>query len=148
MEKAVLTPPEPGRPLTAEWLQGLPAQLRAAQSLFEETGGLHGCALFASEGDLLLAREDVGRHNAVDKLVGRLLLDGRLPARDTVLVLSGRASFELLQKAVMAGIPAVAALGAPSTLAVALAERFGVLLVGFLRPGRFNVYSGSERLVW
>ena len=146
VEKAVTTPPEKVPELSATWLQTLPAQLVDTQVLFEQTGGLHACALFRRHGELLLTREDVGRHNALDKLVGRLFLDEQLPARDSVLLLSGRASFELIQKAVMAGIPAVAALGAPSSLAIDLAARFGLILVGFLKSGRFNVYAGMERI--
>jgi FdhD protein len=146
VEKAVSILPEPVPELSLAWLQELPAQLAQTQVLFEQTGGLHACALFRRHGDLLLAREDVGRHNALDKLVGRLFLDQQLPARDTVLLLSGRASFELIQKAVMAGIPAVAALGAPSSLAIELAQRFGLVLVGFLKAGRCNVYAGTDRI--
>ncbi|MEW6282389.1 MAG: formate dehydrogenase accessory sulfurtransferase FdhD [Candidatus Eremiobacterota bacterium] len=132
--------------LDPAFLTGLPARLRQAQSLFERTGGLHGSGLFDAGGSLLDAREDVGRHNALDKVVGARFLAGKLPADDCVLLLSGRASFELLQKAVLAGIPVVASVGAPSSLAVEVARRYGVTLVGFLSDRRFNVYSGEERL--
>ncbi|WP_129339488.1 formate dehydrogenase accessory sulfurtransferase FdhD [Cellulomonas endophytica] len=127
-------------------LAGLPEALRAAQPVFERTGGVHAAGLFTAVGDAVLVREDVGRHNAVDKVLGRALLDGRLPARGTVLQVSGRASFELVQKAVMAGVPALAAVGAPSGLAVELAERAGLTLVGFSRGDRLTVYTRPDRI--
>lgn len=132
--------------LTAEVLYGLPDALRAAQKVFDSTGGLHGAGLFRADGTLLVAREDVGRHNAVDKVVGHALLDGGIPAAGTVLMVSGRASFELTQKAVMAGIPALAAVSAPSSLAVEMARSAGLTLVGFLRGRSMNVYSASHRV--
>jgi FdhD protein len=124
----------------------LPDRLRAAQGVFESTGGLHAAGLFGPEGDLLCLREDVGRHNAVDKLVGWALLDGRLPLSDHILMVSGRSSFEIMQKALVAGVPIVCSVSAPSSLAVALAREFNMTLIGFLREQRFNVYAGSERI--
>jgi len=128
-------------------LAELPAQLRAAQPGFEATGGLHACVLFDSNGRAEIVREDVGRHNAVDKVLGRALLDGRLPLSSHGLLLSGRVSFELVQKALAAGVPLVAGIGAPSSLAIECARRGRVTLIGFLRADRFNVYAGGERLL-
>jgi FdhD protein len=127
-------------------LPSLVERLRSGQGVFDRTGGLHAAGLFTARGELVCVREDVGRHNAVDKVVGRMLLDGRLPLRDQVLVVSGRAGYEVIQKSINAGIAVLAAVGAPSSLAVALAREFNQTLVGFLRGGRFNVYSAPERL--
>jgi len=141
----------PGQPvgdeqLSCEIIAGLPERLRLLQKTFAETGGCHGAALFDARDGVLLAREDVGRHNAVDKLLGAALLRGIAPA-GKVLVLSGRASFELLQKAAAAGIAAVVAVGAPSSMAVDLAHAAGIVLVGFNRGTRFNVYTHADKLV-
>ncbi|WP_433456209.1 formate dehydrogenase accessory sulfurtransferase FdhD [Streptomyces sp. CA-142005] len=127
-------------------LASLPGKLRAAQKVFDSTGGLHAAGLFTADGELLCLREDVGRHNAVDKVVGHALRSGLLPLRGTVLMVSGRASFELVQKAVLAGIPLLAAVSAPSSLAVDLAAESGLTLVGFLRGASMNVYTGADRL--
>ncbi|MFE3633486.1 formate dehydrogenase accessory sulfurtransferase FdhD [Streptomyces sp. NPDC059168] len=132
--------------ITPALLAGLPERLRAAQQVFDRTGGLHAAALFGEDGELLDVREDVGRHNAVDKLVGRALQNADLPLSRTVLLVSGRASFELAQKAVMAGVPVLAAVSAPSSLAVDLAAETGLTLVGFLRGSSMNVYAGEHRV--
>ena len=132
----------------AEILIDLPEILASRQPVFAQTGGIHAAALFDQRGRLLVRREDVGRHNAVDKLVGSLLKTGELPAGNRILLLSGRISFELVQKALLAGVPIVAAVGAPSSLAITLAESHGMTLVGFLRQGRFNIYCGRERIVF
>jgi len=129
-----------------DMLAALPDRLRDAQRVFSRTGGLHAAGLFTAEGELIAVREDVGRHNAVDKVVGWALLDDRLPLAGCVLLVSGRASFELVQKAVLAGIPLLAAVSAPSSLAVDLAEEAGLTLVGFLRGPSMNVYTGAHRL--
>jgi FdhD protein len=136
----------PGPGVSAETIYALPETLREAQGLFDATGGLHAAALFDSEGELLALREDVGRHNATDKLVGWALLEGRLPLTDHIVMVSGRSSFEILQKCLTAGVPVVCAISAPSSLAVDVAREFGMTLVGFLRGGRFNVYAGAERI--
>ena len=135
-----------GPELAPEKIYALPNKLREAQGLFEATGGLHAAALFDREGELVALREDVGRHNATDKLVGWALLEGRLPLSDHLVMVSGRSSFEILQKCLTAGVPVVCAISAPSSLAVDVARQFGMTLVGFLRGNRFNVYSGHERV--
>jgi FdhD protein len=127
-------------------LPGLVDKLREGQGVFARTGGLHAAGLFSADGELRYLREDIGRHNAVDKVVGRALLDGALPAAASVVVVSGRAGYEIVQKSISAGIPVLAAVGAPSSLAVALAREFHQTLVGFLRGDRYNVYAGPERL--
>ncbi len=149
VESLALDFPElpPGPMVPAALLPALAVSLREHQRLFDQTGGLHAAGLFTDAGELVLLREDVGRHNAVDKVVGRALLDHRLPLRAHLLAVSGRGGYEIVQKAVAAGIPIVAAVGAPSSLAVQTARRFGLTLIGFLREGRFNVYSGPERIV-
>lgn len=129
-----------------ETLTRLPDRLRESQLVFDRTGGLHAAGLFTAEGELLIMREDVGRHNAVDKVIGRALLDGLLPLRNSILMVSGRASFELVQKAVLAGIPMLAAVSAPSSLAADLADESGLTLVGFLRGTGMNIYTGAHRV--
>ncbi len=133
--------------VTPALLSTLPGMLREAQQVFDRTGGLHAAGLFSAAGEVLCHREDVGRHNAVDKVVGWALRSAALPLRETVLMVSGRASFELVQKAWMAGIPCLAAVSAPSSLAVDLASEAGMTLIGFLRGDTMNVYCGAERLV-
>lgn len=132
--------------IDAELLHGLPDKINGYQSVFDCTGGLHAAALFNAAGELQFLREDIGRHNAVDKVIGAAFLQGLLPLSESILLVSGRAGFELVQKAVMAGIPVMAAVGAPSSLAVQLAAEAGMTLAGFLRNGQFNVYCGAERL--
>ncbi len=132
--------------VASQVLLGLPAALASAQETFKRTGGLHACALFDSDGNLLVLREDVGRHNALDKVIGWALLRDRLPLRKHILLLSGRTSFEMMQKALAAGIPIVAAISAPSSLAVEFAHDSGQTLVGFLRGERMNIYAGANRV--
>jgi FdhD protein len=136
-----------GPEVDTETLYRLPERLRSAQGLFESTGGLHAAGLFTVEGELLCVREDVGRHNAVDKVVGWALLENRLPLSSLILMVSGRSSYEIMQKALVAGLPFVCSVSAPSSLAVDVAKKFGMTLIGFLRGERFNVYAGSERIL-
>ena len=135
-----------GTTVSIEVLRSLPDRLRAAQKIFDRTGGLHAAGLFGSDGSLITAREDVGRHNAVDKVIGEMVLAERVPLADRVLQVSGRLSFEIVQKAAVAGIPVVSAVSAPSSLAIEAADRFGMTLVGFVRDDRLNVYTRPERV--
>lgn len=135
-----------GPRVAASVLRALPDRLAEHQRVFDQTGGLHAAARFTAAGELVAAREDVGRHNALDKLIGHALLEGELPLRDQVVLVSGRLSFELVQKAAVAGVPVLCAVSAPSSLAVAAAERFGQTVVGFLRGSRFNVYAHADRI--
>jgi FdhD protein len=145
LEKAIRFPP-PSFQIRPAQLLALPTRMTQTQTAFTRTGGLHASAFFAPSGELRLLREDVGRHNALDQVIGAFLLSGQLPCGPGVLLLSGRVSFELVQKAARAGIGFIAAVGAPSSLAVAAAERFGITLVGFLREGRFTAYANPERV--
>ena len=140
-------PREATMTIAGDTLVGLPESLRKQQAVFEQTGGLHASGLFDSAGEILAVREDVGRHNALDKLIGQALLRDDLPLSEFGIVVSGRASFELMQKAMMAGVPILAAVGPPSSLAIELAEEFGMTLVGFLKADRFNIYAGPQRVV-
>jgi len=136
-----------GPELEPDVLTSLPAKLREAQALFDRTGGLHAAGLFSADGEVVAVREDVGRHNAMDKLVGWAFLNEKLPLADHVLLVSGRSSFELVQKSLSAGVAALCSVSAPSSLAVDLAREFGLTLVGFLREGKFKLYSGEERVL-
>ena len=138
--------PDPGPVFSRDILIAIPDALRSAQHTFDTTGGLHAAAAFNSKGDLLVTMEDVGRHNAVDKVIGSLLLNKDLPATELGLMVSGRASFELMQKTLVAGMPLLAAVSAPSSLAVQLAREFNMTLIGFLRGNTFNIYSGEQRI--
>ena len=144
--KTGVAPLPPGSRVPSAVISSLPLRLRAAQAVFDETGGLHAAGLFTCEGDLAATAEDVGRHNAVDKVIGRMLMLDGLPLEDRVLFVSGRTSFEIVQKAVLAGIPIVASVSAPSSLAIDLAREAGVTLVGFVRGDAFNIYSHWERI--
>ena len=135
-----------GPTVAPELLYSLPQTLKSKQGIFKSTGGLHAAALFDSTGELVAVREDVGRHNALDKLIGWAVMEGRVPLADHIVLVSGRASYELVQKCVAAGVPLMCAISAPSSLAVGVAQEFGMTLVGFLRGERFNVYAGRERV--
>lgn len=142
----LLATPNPDFHLDAELLITLPDALRESQNVFQRTGGLHAAALFDPNGKLLVLREDIGRHNAVDKVIGWALLEGRVPLSDSVLLVSGRGGFEIVQKAIVAGVPVVASVSAPSSLAVQLARELHLTLIGFLRGRRFVIYAGEERM--
>ena len=137
----------PGTPIfKASLIHDIPNTLRKAQTVFEHTGGIHAAALVDIDGNMIAMREDVGRHNAVDKLIGSQLFEGKVPLSNCLIMVSGRASFELIQKSVMAGIPILAAVGAPSSLAIGLANKFNMTVLGFVRDKRFNIYSGEPRI--
>jgi FdhD protein len=142
----LLAAPNPDFRLDAEMLVRLPDALRSSQDVFQRTGGLHAAALFDARGNLLVLREDIGRHNAVDKVIGWALLEGRVPLSDSVMLVSGRGGFEIVQKAIVAGVPVVASVSAPSSLAVQLARELHLTLIGFLRGRRFVIYAGEERV--
>ncbi len=144
--KVICTPIQVNWRISTDLVHALPVKLREAQRVFEYTGGLHASGLFNLQGELVLLREDVGRHNALDKVVGAMLLKNELPLANYILLVSGRTSFELVQKAALARIPLLAAVGAPSSLAVSLAKDFDMTLLGFVRDGKFNIYSGQERI--
>jgi FdhD protein len=146
IERRGIAPLDSTAAVPHEVIYGLPDTLRSAQSLFAKTGGLHAAGLFDLDGNLIALREDVGRHNAVDKLIGWALLEGKLPLDERLVLVSGRSSFEIAQKVVAAGVPVLCAVSAPSSLAVDLAARFGLTLVGFLRGDRFNIYHGAHRI--
>lgn len=135
-----------GFTVTPETIVELPDRLRSAQGIFEHTGGLHAAGLFTGDGNLVAVREDVGRHNALDKLIGAMLLDGKLPLSEYVILVSGRTSFELAQKCAAAGVPVLCSISAPSSLAIDVARKFNLTLIGFLRGDHFNVYNGAHRL--
>jgi FdhD protein len=137
----------PGPEVSAALLVSLPEKLRSKQKVFERTGGIHAAGLFTADGELISLREDVGRHNAVDKVIGEQMLEGRVPLSGHILQVSGRASFEIVQKAAVAGIPIVSAVSAPSSLAVEAGERFGMTIAGFVRDGRCNIYTHPERIL-
>ena len=145
--KGLQAPPTDRPMVDRETIRRLPESLRRRQPLFDRTGGIHAAGLADTRGEISLVREDVGRHNAVDKLLGRQFLDGRTPLSQSILVVSGRASFELLQKALVAGVPMMVAVGAPSSLAVKMAQRFGMTLIGFTAADRFNLYCGEQRIL-
>ena len=147
LKKICPTAPVTTSPISSELIHSLPEKLDSRQTIFRATGGLHAAALFDGDGECIAIREDIGRHNAVDKLIGYALQQQRLPLSDHILLLSGRACYELIQKAAMAGIAVIAAVGAPSSLAIQTAESYGMTLIGFLRADRFNIYTGSHRLI-
>ncbi|BAY61434.1 formate dehydrogenase family accessory protein FdhD [Calothrix brevissima NIES-22] len=144
LRNCAIIPQEPI--VTPEIIYSLPEKLRAAQGIFTATGGLHAAAVFNTQGELLNVQEDIGRHNALDKLIGSALLSDELPLNNYILLVSGRSSFEILQKSTVAGVPIVCSVSAPSSLAVSVAQEFGITLIGFLRGERFNIYTGWERI--